>query len=310
MTCPSCNATLAADADQCFLCGAEIGGGLIIRIAGGGPSYVDPTLKQKLDDAEAIERLVGTDRPNNYVWRLYCEGRDLERARDLEGALKTYERAITTGDTYHLNTFRRAAMLYRKLKRWDDEERVVRAALTENGAPGATEWFVGRLRRIIADRTGSPAPKPRKPRVARVPQPPKPAKTPELAAAEDSVLRCLADGDYARAVLTVAKYEAAQPMPRGMGVDWNNPNVEGDVAALRSIMHGPYETTAAVRTAAAMCFLWGASSPRRRWLSREANGDADAKRLVLRAFEACQEENYRVAKAKGYIPQDWEPPKR
>lgn len=131
---------------------------------------------------------------------------------------------------------------------------------------------------------------------------PKPAKTPELAAAESAVLRCLEARQYEEAARVVANYESAQPVPRGIGVDWRNPDLSGDVAALRSILDECDSPPPDVRTAAAMMYLWGVSRPYRRWLSREAGGDAAATRLVLRAFEARQADSLRTARERGFIP--------
>jgi hypothetical protein len=133
-------------------------------------------------------------------------------------------------------------------------------------------------------------------------RPPKPAKTPELAVAEAAVLRCLAERKYKDAAQVVASYEAKQPVPRGINVDWRKPDLSGDAVALRSICDGPAGATNEIHTAAAMMYLLGVSKPYRRWLSREANGDAEAIKLVLRAFEVRQAEALRRASARGFIP--------
>jgi len=131
---------------------------------------------------------------------------------------------------------------------------------------------------------------------------PKPAKTPELAAAEAAVLERLANHDFEDAARVVAAYESCQPVPRGIGVDWNKPDVSGDAAALRTIYDGDDNPSIAIPTAAAMMYLWGVSKPYRRWLSREAEGDAEATKLVLRAYVARQSAAFERARAQGFIP--------
>jgi hypothetical protein len=133
-------------------------------------------------------------------------------------------------------------------------------------------------------------------------RPPKAAKTPELAAAETAVLHCLAERKYEDAVQVIAAYEAKQPVPRGINVDWGKLDIDSYAFALRSMCDGPGDATNEIRRAAAMMYLWGVSKPYRRWLSREANSDAEAIKLVLRAYEAQQAEALRRAKARGYIP--------
>lgn len=131
---------------------------------------------------------------------------------------------------------------------------------------------------------------------------PKPAKTPQLAAAEAAVIRCLAEHKHEDAARIVALYEADQPVPRGIGVDWRNLDLRSDVTALRSIFGGDDGATDAIRTAAALMYLWGVSRPYRRWLPREANGDTEAAKLVLRAFDIRQAESLQHARERGFIP--------
>jgi hypothetical protein len=131
---------------------------------------------------------------------------------------------------------------------------------------------------------------------------PKPAKTPELAAAEAATAEHLMQRNFEGAARVVAAYEAGQPIPRGIGVNWSNPNVAGDVVALRSILDADDGPSLEIRTAAAMMYLWGVSKPYRRWLSLEVNGDGEATRLLLRAFEARQVGALAQARERGFIP--------
>jgi hypothetical protein len=134
-----------------------------------------------------------------------------------------------------------------------------------------------------------------------VSRPPKPPKTPELAEAEADALRAIAGRRYDDASRVVALYESRQSVPRGIGVDWSNPDVEGDVVALHSILDGPGDPSHVIRVAAAMMYLWGVSKPYRRWLSREENGDAAATELVLRAYKARQAAATQRAKDRGWL---------
>lgn len=138
--------------------------------------------------------------------------------------------------------------------------------------------------------------------MAALNRPPKPPKTPELGLAESTVRACLGNGDYEAAIRTVAAYELRQPVARGIGVDWSRPDVVGDGAALRSIFEGGDGPSQEIRTAAAMMFLWGVSKPFRRWLAREANGDGEATKLVLRAYAARQLALNARARRLGFIP--------
>lgn len=137
---------------------------------------------------------------------------------------------------------------------------------------------------------------------AATPRPPNPPKTPELAAAEAAALKHLGERRFENAARVVAAYEARQPIPRGIGVKWSNPDVTLDVAALRSIFDGDDDPPVLIRTAAAMMYLWGVSRPYRRWLSREVKGDAEASKLVFRAFEAKQAAAHARARDMGLIP--------
>lgn len=125
-----------------------------------------------------------------------------------------------------------------------------------------------------------------------MPRIPKPPKTPKLAEAEAVALSCIRKRDYAGAIRAVAAYEARQPIARGIGVDWANPNVSGGKVALEWIRNARAEATEEIREAAAMMYLWGMSKPYRRWLPAEAKGDAAAAALVSEAYEAQQEKAF------------------
>jgi hypothetical protein len=137
--------------------------------------------------------------------------------------------------------------------------------------------------------------------VASMNRPPKPAKTPELGAAEVAVLDLLDNRDFEGAARVVAAYESRQPLPRGIGVNWNKPDIGGDVAALRSIFDSDENPAISISAAAAMMYLWGVSKPFRRWLAREADGDAEATKLVLRAYATRQAAEFERARMLGLI---------
>jgi hypothetical protein len=125
---------------------------------------------------------------------------------------------------------------------------------------------------------------------------PKEAATPELARAEAATIRCLEARDFSSALRVVHGYESLQPVPRGIGVDWSKPPFPGEVPALAFI----YADSASemVRRAAAMCYLWGAARPRRRWLSAEAKADAYVTHLLIAACGVAQAANNEHARAK------------
>lgn len=89
------------------------------------------------------------------------------------------------------------------------------------------------------------------------------------AAAEVEAREALAGRDLRRASLAVARFEASQPVPRGMGVDWSRYDPEPDVAALSALFERwprllafvPEESRDALRLVAAETFLWGRSRP-------------------------------------------------
>jgi hypothetical protein len=90
---------------------------------------------------------------------------------------------------------------------------------------------------------------------------------------EREVLKLLSQKDYPNAAQIVAKYEASQVFPRGMGIDWKNYDGASDVESLEmifnlkpSILQGIDENRLEqIRIAAAMMKLWGTNKARQ-WL--------------------------------------------
>ena len=87
----------------------------------------------------------------------------------------------------------------------------------------------------------------------------------EKKSAHANSLEQLRLGDFLSASLTVAQFEAKQVFPRGLGIDWTNPNMERDVQLLNAIFNSrPKILTGLVesewnplRVSSAMMHLWG-----------------------------------------------------
>jgi hypothetical protein len=82
--------------------------------------------------------------------RAVNEARALEYAGDVDGAVSIYERLCQTR-TVNPVPYQRLAIVYRKGKRWSDEERVVRLALAHIPS-GPNSWFVLRLAKILGEK--------------------------------------------------------------------------------------------------------------------------------------------------------------
>lgn len=83
-------------------------------------------------------------------------GMDYERKNDLENAVKSYEKAITLGEesprikiNNYLHSVERLAIVYRKLKRYDDEVRVILIGLKYQDVNPSDNYYV-RLRKRLA----------------------------------------------------------------------------------------------------------------------------------------------------------------
>jgi hypothetical protein len=81
----------------------------------------------------------------------FFEGRGLERAGDIVPALACYESLVSEGFDLHY-PYERLAIIYRKSRRAQDEERIVRAALAAIGDSPKQHWFSSRLHRLIVQR--------------------------------------------------------------------------------------------------------------------------------------------------------------
>ncbi len=140
MTCSACGAEAIAGISHCVNCGQEHddGSGPAIRIIG------------LSTPAEIAERAIDASAYHARLRRI-TEARALEIAGDLEGpkgAIAIYEELIDRGYDWP-DAFKRLTIVYKKLKRPADEERVVRIALSRLGERVNT-WFILRLATIIA----------------------------------------------------------------------------------------------------------------------------------------------------------------
>lgn len=140
MTCPVCAYPLIPGIGSCVQCGepCEAGEG-----EGNLPVASDSQVAGWIAENAAARALS----------RKLTEARALEHATDTAGAIAIYEGLVREGSVYSL-AYRRLAIIYRKMKDYPAEERVVRAALgrlTVNG------WFIVRLAKILAERRATSA---------------------------------------------------------------------------------------------------------------------------------------------------------
>lgn len=128
--------------------------------------------------------------------------------------------------------------------------------------------------------------------------------------AEREVLDLLAREEYSKAVSVVARYEASQVFPRGLGIDWKSYDGTPDVEALKTI----FDSTPAIlqrieeirlkqlRFAAGMMQLWGTNTARH-WLPDGfdtgilLDGDAACRMFVFYASHLRNMKGYREAGA-------------
>ena len=139
MICALCSAELSHDAETCFVCGAEIGIDMV-QLNESSPLVEVP-------NAAHFERMYRRESG----LRLFFQGRGLERAGDIAGALEIYESLVASA--FDLSSpYERLAIMYRKARRNPDEERVVRAALAAIGDSRRQRWFSARLAKLMVRR--------------------------------------------------------------------------------------------------------------------------------------------------------------
>lgn len=95
--------------------------------------------------------------------------------------------------------------------------------------------------------------------------------------AEDSCIDALHRGELAQACQIVRRFEARQPIPRGMGVDWSNPDISHELGLLVALFQNTLPSTAPLTTiAAAMSLLWGTGPEK--WLPKEPSDSGKRRR--------------------------------
>lgn len=125
---------------------------------------------------------------------------------------------------------------------------------------------------------------------------------------ETEVLRFLEIGEYINAVRTVVAFEASQVFPRGLGIDWNNYDVDSEIKALKTIFDKKprildnidNDRLEKLRVAAGMMKLWGTNTTAS-WLPKDfitgihLDGDSAARMLVFYAYHLRNIEHYKEA---------------
>ena len=145
--CPACTATLIPGVDACVNCG-EPAAARPPQITAQVIGMTLPT-RDELVELQAREALA-----QGYV-RNVTTGRALEIAGDVEGAIGIYEAMLTEGVPF-TPPYQRLAIIYRRAKRVEDEERVVRKALGLFTRHGAAQWFILRLAGLLARQRKTP----------------------------------------------------------------------------------------------------------------------------------------------------------
>lgn len=141
MICPRCDGELSDGITQCFHCGQDLQSDeFILRVRG-----IDLDAEPPNAEYWALQnkRQAGT--------RRFYEGRALERAGDVAAATTIYEELVRDGYDFYF-PYKRLAIIYRRAHRYDDEERIVRAALAADGDSPAQPWFSSRLAKFVARR--------------------------------------------------------------------------------------------------------------------------------------------------------------
>lgn len=134
--CPLCSSERIPGLRVCANCGEVVGATAPVAFALHTDPLPDHYTPASVDLATCL--------------RAVNEARALEYAGDVEGAVSIYER-LTQTRTVNPVPYQRLAIVYRKGKRWPDEERVVRLALAHIPS-GPNSWFVLRLAKILGQK--------------------------------------------------------------------------------------------------------------------------------------------------------------
>lgn len=243
--------------DACPVCEAEYVPGVEACVNCGEPRSAPPTVNFTLSyigpppqSAEQIAEWKRDREEQQAYAELLTQARALEYADDPTDALVIYEELILDSKPRTSIPFHRLAIIYRRLKRPGDEERVVRAALAVDNPNYSRSWFVVRLAKIEAEQRKRSAPKSaRRPRrkppevqqVAAVPAPvkqftvigpdgtlPQPQNGEELLTAtlqfEPIVLSLLREERFADAVTVARRFQfesSGDGESRGIWQQWD-----------------------------------------------------------------------------------------
>lgn len=130
---------------------SNIGDDIMDRI---GDAIVDGDGKLKVYDdeidelAKAAEEYKAKEQKLYDAARLNNEGMAAERSGDIENAISIYERNILPGTYFTLHPYHRLCVLYRRQKDFDNEIRVIEAALSRYDPKSESkerQLFAGRL---------------------------------------------------------------------------------------------------------------------------------------------------------------------
>lgn len=128
---------------------------------------------------------------------------------------------------------------------------------------------------------------------------------------EQEVLNLLSQGKYSDAVLAVAKYEATQVFPRGLGIVWKNYAKSSEFESLKTIFNStpailkPIEDhrLKQLRLAAGMMELWGTNTAGH-WLPDgfdtgiHLDGDAACRTFIFYTIHMKNMKDYKALGAK------------
>ena len=137
----------------------------IMSFLAGKKAHHDKSFDEWLDKHnKEIENKIANLQADNREWeKMFGElmfyqnaGMNLEREGNLEAASEKYEKAIIFGrnngrmkPSNYFYSYERLAIVYRKLKRYDDEVRIIEAALEENIAEADRNKFRTRLEKSM-----------------------------------------------------------------------------------------------------------------------------------------------------------------
>ena len=134
--CPLCHSERIPGLRVCANCGEVVGATAPVAFA----IHTDPLPDHYTPASVSLDTCL----------RAVNEARALEYAGDVEGAVAIYERLCHTR-TVNPVPYQRLAIVYRKGKRFAEEERVVRLALAHIPS-GPNSWFVLRLAKILGEK--------------------------------------------------------------------------------------------------------------------------------------------------------------